>query len=134
MIRVVDGDVWYEPGDGGEMPSWQAVNLNDLALKYGFQVGGIAEHLGISARQLQRDYQAALGLSPKAWLIKQRMVAAKSLVEEGIEPKEIATRLGYSRRFLFMRDFKGCYGVWPYRAFLGAATESNPERPALVAL
>jgi AraC-like DNA-binding protein len=69
--------------------------------------------LGVSSRQLEREFKAVLGVNPKWWLRQQRMLNARKLLLSGLSPKEIAAELGFINANNFAEEFKLFYGIGP---------------------
>lgn len=67
----------------------------------------------MSVRQLERDFDAELGRTPQDWLNEQRAIAARHLLLEGADVKNILKQLGFKQRSQFSRDFKRYHGVSP---------------------
>ena len=67
----------------------------------------------VSVRQLERDFDEEMGRTPQDWLNEQRAVAARHLLLEGTELKQILKRLGFKQRSQFSRDFKKYHGISP---------------------
>ena len=65
---------------------------------------------GLSARILQRSFQKAYGLTPKQWLRKQRLHAARLVIVNRIEPIAI-TALAYDFCFASPSDFAHYYAL-----------------------
>ena len=65
---------------------------------------------GLSARILQRSFQIAFGLSPKQWVRKQRLHAARSVMLNRREPISI-TALAYDFCFASPSDFAHHYAL-----------------------
>lgn len=81
----------------------------------GFRVKLLASHFGMDVRTLERRFRAQLGHTPKAWLMRERMMLAPSLLSAGLSNKEVAASLRYSCESNFCRDFKRYYGHAPQR-------------------
>ena len=73
----------------------------------------LCERIGVSERHLRRVFVEGLGISPKEWLRKERMVAARNLLRHGSPIKEVAIDLGFSTSKMFSRDFLSFHGVRP---------------------
>lgn len=72
----------------------------------------------ISASSLQRAFQTHLGLSPKEYLIKLRMLRALDLLAENkLSIKEIAYACGFADEKYFSRAFRHKYGYPPSHYF-----------------
>lgn len=89
------------------------IRLADLALVCRFRVDQICERLGVSDRHLYRVFSDSIGLAPKDWLRRQRMVAARRLLRQGVSIKEAAIDLGFAHPKDFTREFRDCYGLPP---------------------
>lgn len=77
-------------------------------------VNAICQAGFISASSLQRAFQAHLGLSPKQYLIKIRMIRALDLLAENkLSIKEIAFACGFADEKYFSRAFRQKYGCSP---------------------
>jgi AraC-like DNA-binding protein len=84
-----------------------------FARKSRFKVQKMAQLLGISQRQLQRDTQRFFGLKPRHWIKQQRLTAARNLLEEYGSVQRVSMRLGFKRLSHFSREFKLFHGVSP---------------------
>ena len=77
-------------------------------------VAEMAKALGMSERAFRQAVQRITGLSPKAYIIKGEMLAAKELLcTTDLTVGEIAERLHFTNPFYFSRIFKKVYGVSP---------------------
>jgi AraC-like DNA-binding protein len=75
---------------------------------------GLAHHLGFSHDYFSRIFRRSYGVSPRTWLLRQRLAHAAVLLRESTRRiSEIAERLGYSELYLFSRQFRQVYGVSP---------------------
>ena len=75
--------------------------------------GSDVRELGVSERHLHRVFSDSVGLAPKDWLRRERMVAARYRLREGGSIKEVALDLGFAHPKDFTREFRGCYGLPP---------------------
>jgi AraC family transcriptional activator FtrA len=86
-------------------------------------VGDLAAHLSVSPRTLARRFADQLGTSPGAWLLSQRVAAARALLEDTNLPVEaIAARVGLVSAVNLRRRFRALVGTSPgayRRAFRG---------------
>ncbi|MEV4010156.1 helix-turn-helix domain-containing protein [Nonomuraea angiospora] len=79
-----------EDAELAEVTSWASANLH-----LPISVADLARRGMRSTRTLHRDFQARFGMSPRAWLIQQRLRAACTLLEDGdITIDEVARRTG----------------------------------------
>lgn len=74
----------------------------------------VAEHLGISARHLNRLCHTIYGCSINQLILRERMEKAKLLLEStSFSLTDISEMLGYSSVYAFIRAFKGIAGLSP---------------------
>ena len=74
----------------------------------------LCQDLDISQSHLSRLFQEAFGVSPKAYLSKLKMDAARSLLAQTNLPiQEISERMGYLNPFSFSRAFSQITGQSP---------------------
>jgi AraC-like DNA-binding protein len=76
-------------------------------------VARIARELGLSERQLERRFQAKVGLSPRAFLTLRRFERAVELSKRVRSFTELALEAGYSDQPHFNRDFRRFSGKSP---------------------
>jgi AraC family transcriptional activator FtrA len=82
-------------------------------------IGSLAAHASMSARTLQREFKASTGLSPYAWIVRERIERAKELLEGSRLPTEqIAERVGMGSPQVLRHHFRAQVGTSPaqYRA------------------
>ena len=81
----------------------------------------LAEAVGTRPFPLLRAFRDALGLPPHAYLNQVRVPAARSLLDEGLPPAEVAARTGFADQAHLTRHFKRTLGVPPgaYRSARG---------------
>ena len=73
-----------------------------------------ARQLNLSYDYFQHRFKALTGLSPQAFLLQQRILAAKQLLEQGaLSCTEIAGRCGFSTAAQFSMQFKRAEGISP---------------------
>ena len=84
-----------------------------LTPRAAYKVQNLARICGISVRQLERMFQEDFGRAPKAWMVEQRMIAARHLLMESGSVNMTAKALGYSDSSAFSRDFRNAYGLTP---------------------
>ena len=77
-------------------------------------LGDVARELGVSPRQLQRDFQAVFGTTPFAWVREQRLRRAAARLAAGeVSVTEAAFDAGYSGTSGFHRATRAILGVNP---------------------
>lgn len=90
----------------------------------------IARYVGVSARQLERAFQAALGESPMAFYRRLRLAYGRWLLQGGQRSiTQVALDCGYSDGAHFSRDFRSRYGMSP-RRFMQAQAGGQAGSPA----
>ncbi|MGQ4712625.1 GlxA family transcriptional regulator [Streptomyces anulatus] len=77
-------------------------------------VDDLAAHAGCSARTLARRFIEQLGTSPGRWLLAQRVIAARELLESSELPVDtVARRVGLSSATNLRRRFLDALGTTP---------------------
>jgi len=82
-------------------------------------IESLAAHASMSPRTLQREFKASTGLSPYAWIVRERIERAKELLEGSRLPTEqIAERVGIGSPQVLRHHFRAQVGTSPaqYRA------------------
>ncbi len=87
--------------------------LGPIARQHGFKVSPLCKLFEVSDRQLHRLFTDSLGISPKDWLRRERMVQARQLLMEGLPVKEAASLLGFPSTKDFSREFNAFHEVSP---------------------
>lgn len=92
----------------------QAIRIMEGQLSAPLRVARIAEIVGLSERQLERLFYAALGASPSHFYMDLRLRAARAKLLESTETiEEIAEATGFSSQAHFSRAMKAWCGVSP---------------------
>jgi AraC-like DNA-binding protein len=74
----------------------------------------LAAHLGLSADYFARLFRKTYGVSPRAWIVRERIkMAAVRLLESHLNVSEVAEEFGYGDIFFFSRQFKQIMGQSP---------------------
>lgn len=82
----------------------RAVTLRDLAAL-----------CDLSEFHLQRSFRTTMGLSPHAWILRQRLEAACRQIRAGGDLAQIASACGFSSQSHLSRSFKAQLGMTPGR-------------------
>lgn len=84
------------------------------------ELGSLAAMAQLSKSQLERDFHALFGFTPRDYLQKCRIEKALSLLESEASVAEIAYACGYADHSAFSRRFRDLVGTSPraYRAAL----------------
>ncbi|MGX8276667.1 GlxA family transcriptional regulator [Streptomyces sp. PBSH9] len=91
-------------------------------------VGRLAAYAGLSPRTFARRFVRQVGVSPGQWLLRQRVDAARSLLERTDLPVEtVAARVGLSSAVNLRRRFRTAVGTTPgaYRRLFGEAAPAK---------
>lgn len=84
----------------------------------------LAEVAGLSRYHLVRVFAAETGLTPHRYLQALRANRARDLLAQGVEPAEVAARVGFSDQAHMTRVFKALFGLTPGRYREAAASAS----------
>ena len=120
---------------GAARPDRIVTTLAGRLLRDRIRIADAARDAGLSTRQLQRRFKAAIGVGPRFFSVVERFNAARK--ELAADPEsdltEVAFRLGYSDAAHFCRDFRRFYNMSP-TAFSRwvASTRAVPRDVAFV--
>jgi AraC family transcriptional regulator, transcriptional activator FtrA len=113
----------------GAAMEWALANLDRP-----IAVADLAARAYMSVRTFTRRFRAAVGASPMAWLLEQRVKAAMALLESSEQPVEwVGAAVGFATPASFRRHFRRVAGVSPSqyrRAFAARVRERERERRA----
>jgi AraC-like DNA-binding protein len=76
-------------------------------------LGEMAAELGISRYRLLRAFREVMGMPPYAWLAQHRVSRARSLLDAGRRPAEVAALVGFADQAHLTRWFRRVLGVTP---------------------
>ena len=77
-------------------------------------VADLASRSAVSRRSLERLFQQRLGTTPRAWLLDQRLQAARQLLEDtDLSVDQIATAVGFGSTPSLRREFNRQLGTTP---------------------
>jgi AraC family transcriptional activator FtrA len=115
------------PGRGmGRVLDWARARLDqDIGM------GDLAAEAAMSERTFLRHFAATVGVTPKAWLQRERLVRAQELLEEAKLPlPDVSLACGFRSLETFRAAFKRQVGVAPatYRNRFGGANTRKRER------
>lgn len=88
-------------------------------------VQAIGDNIGISTRQLQRQYKAQIGISPKQFAKLLRIEHTRAVIKTQSNPSlaDVAYQAGYYDQSHLIREFKSVVGMTP-----GAYFERHQQR------
>jgi AraC-like DNA-binding protein len=106
---------------GGErqagLAPWQASLLVEYLLRHAAErptPADLAALLGLSPAYFARLFKAAFGVSPRRWIMEERMrLAARIWLEGSLNVAEVARALGYEDQHFFSRQFRAVHGASP---------------------
>lgn len=87
--------------------------LQRLALRNGYRVGQLCLELACNRRYLHEVFLRDIGLPPKEWMRRERMVVARRKLTGGKSPEQVAVDLGFATPNNFRREFLGFHQVPP---------------------
>ncbi|MEW2397070.1 AraC family transcriptional regulator [Streptomyces sp. NPDC046862] len=73
----------------------------------------LAADLDLSRYQLLRAFRTTMGMPPYAWLAQYRVTRARTLLETGGRPAEVAGQVGFADQAHMTRWFRRVLGVTP---------------------
>jgi transcriptional regulator GlxA family with amidase domain len=111
-------------GRYADLVAWIAHNLHAR-----LDVETLADRAGETLRSFHRNFTAATGKSPAAFVARQRIDHARSLIVQGLPLKQVADRTGYADVARLSTAFQRAFGMSAnaYRIVHGAP----PISPAL---
>jgi transcriptional regulator GlxA family with amidase domain len=139
VLEIMQVERWREGNEGQSRAPLALPAHNDPRIRASLlymeqnldtklRVEQIADHVGISRRQLERLFQDKTGVSPGTALDRLRMTKAMFLVERTSRPLiEIALDVGFENSSHFGRKFRKNFGVSPIRL---REQRRRPESPA----
>jgi transcriptional regulator GlxA family with amidase domain len=121
-VMLVDGErrsqlpyVAFGPSrDHADQLIHRVQSFMEAHLAAGVSVGELAAQASVSTRTLDRRFKAATGLTPRAYLQRIRIDAAKRLLETTTDPvDQLSARVGYGDPTAFRRAFTQATGLGP---------------------
>ncbi|GLZ08775.1 AraC family transcriptional regulator [Actinomadura sp. NBRC 104412] len=76
-------------------------------------LGELAAEMGVSRYRVVRGFSEVMGMPPYAWLAQHRVTRARSLLDAGLRPAEVATLVGFADQAHLTRWFRRVIGVTP---------------------
>jgi len=70
---------------------------------------------GLSRFHLQRQFSLHMGVSPRGYLLQRRSARAAKLLDQGMEPAEVAVSVGFVDQSHLTKTFKRFVGITPGR-------------------
>lgn len=90
-----------------------------------------ARELFVSPRTISQFFRHKMDTSFYRWVTQRRLIAAKSLIAEGIPLERVGAQVGFTDYSVFYRAFRKEYGIAPrqYRKLLEADAPAAAARP-----
>jgi AraC family transcriptional activator FtrA len=77
-------------------------------------IASLSRRAGMSPRTLLRRFKETTGLAPNEWLVRERVAAAREMLESGrVALGRVAERAGFGSQESFRRHFRLRVGVAP---------------------
>ena len=77
------------------------------------RVADLAQEFSISQSTLERIFRNSLAMSPKEYIIRCRMDAAREFLQQGQSVTESCSHAGFGDYSRFIADFRRFYGITP---------------------
>ena len=87
----------------------------------------MSQALDVDRFRLSREFQAAYGLPPHAWLIQLRLCQARRLLAQGQPPADVAAQLGFADQSHLGRWFKRACHLTPAHYQLACTNLPDPR-------
>lgn len=92
----------------------KAIKLMERYIEEPLSIQQLAKQVGISNRQLERDFKNTLSTTAKAYYSRLRIMRAKQLLTEtNLSVTEISLRVGFTSRASFNRSYKRMFNRSP---------------------
>lgn len=118
LARLVDRHADARPHPGTSLPAApdavrEARALLDAHPEAAVTLGGLAARVGLSPAHLARSFRAAVGVPPHTYQMAARVRLARTLLNAGASPADVALRAGFADQSHLTRVFKRVVGVPP---------------------
>lgn len=119
-VRMADEPQPDSPLAGAPQSLVDAVTLMEANIEEPLTTHELAEHLGVSRRQLERLFKKHLRAVPSRYYMGLRLQRARRLLRESEQPAgEIALLTGFSSAAHFSTAYRNHFGVTPREERLG---------------
>ena len=110
----------------------EAISLMEANLEEPMSLNELAQHVGLSRRQIERLFQKHMGCVPTRYYLKLRLARARQLLLQTSRPiVDVAFACGFVSPPHFSKCYRDCYGVPPRDERRGASLYQYPPRPEI---
>lgn len=85
----------------------------DARLDENVSLQELAAHAGLTRFETLRAFKLEYGLPPHAYQLHMRLCSARTLLQNGLAPSEVAALVGFADQSHLARHFKRAFGVTP---------------------
>lgn len=119
-LWFADGLWWFCPHG-----SKKASEISSLMREARFDAEALARALRVGDRTFRRMVKESFDVPPGFWLRRERAVAIRHQLKEGLRIKEISSYYGFKNSSDFSEEFKRWYGITPSRFLAGVRRNSQ---------
>ncbi|HZO22797.1 MAG TPA: GlxA family transcriptional regulator [Steroidobacteraceae bacterium] len=92
----------------------EIITLMEGAIEDPLEVTGIAQHVGVSPRQVERLFREHLNTSPRAFYVRLRLTRARTLLRQTLNSvRAVAVECGFASASHFCHAYKRVFGLSP---------------------
>ncbi len=91
----------------------RAIELIDADKDCRWKVNGLAQTVGLSAARFRLHFHRQVGMSPREYLLRKKMLATKALLRQGQSVTRVAMRLGFASSQHLATRFRHHCGMTP---------------------
>lgn len=102
------------PGPSGQSAAERVIGIISQSPASGHRIAALAKQVGISERQLHRQFLELVKMSPREFLLRSRVqAAAADLRNTGESIASLADKYGFCDQSAFTRQFRSILGATP---------------------
>lgn len=116
--RLVQRAGKFQPGGRASRPDALLLRAKEYILAHletDLSLDEISQAAHLSKYHFLRLFRQQFGITPHQYVLSCRVNAARSALESGVAPSEVAFRYGFTDLSHFNRRFKRIYGKTPYQ-------------------
>ncbi len=92
-----------------------AKQILDKNIDTNISLSELAKSVNLNESYLSRSFKKHYGLSPRNYVLNQRVSKAKELLDSGLKISEVALELGFYDQAHFYKIFKSIYSITPLK-------------------